>query len=62
MCMHKRESVLWVAAKGGERLNLKFHEVKGWMMIKKMKSGDPKSLGKWWGRWMCADSKAPLLG
>lgn len=29
MCMHEMESVLWLAAKGDERLNLNFHEVKG---------------------------------
>lgn len=29
MCVHERESVLWLAAKRGQRLNLKFHEVRG---------------------------------
>lgn len=29
LCLYERESVLWLAAKGEERLNLKFHEVKG---------------------------------
>lgn len=41
VCM-RRESVPWLAAEGGERLNLKFHEVKGWMMRNKMNCGDPK--------------------
>lgn len=50
MRMHERESVLWLAAKEDERLNLKFHEVKGWMMREKMSSEDPKGLGKCWDR------------
>lgn len=29
MCKHEKESVLWLTAKRDERLNLKFHEVKG---------------------------------